>query len=105
MVAWGERLARHSLTWVGAFSDGRMVGFVNVAWDGDRHAFLLDTVVAPELQRRGIGRTLVAEAVRLATAAGCTWLHADFASERAPFYLTRCGLTPTAAGLVRLHHG
>jgi hypothetical protein len=27
---WARRLERHSLTWVGAFSAGRLVGFVHV---------------------------------------------------------------------------
>lgn len=103
LVAWGERLERHSLSWLGAFDGGRLVGFVNLAWDGDRHAFLLDTVVAPAHRGRGIGRELVTRAVRVASEAGCTWLHADFAADLSPFYLDRCGLTPTAAGLVRLH--
>lgn len=103
LVGWGERLARHSLTWFIAVDGGRLVGFVNVAWDGDRHAFLLDTVVAPAYRGAGIGRELVRRAVTAASDAGCTWLHADFAADLAPFYLDRCGLAPTAAGLHRLH--
>ncbi len=103
LVGWGERLARHSLTWLTAADDGRLVGFVNVAWDGDRHAFLLDTVVAPAHRGAGIGRELVRRSVAAATEAGCTWLHADFAADLGPFYLERCGLTPTSAGLLRLH--
>jgi len=39
------------------------VGFVNVAWDGDVHFFLLDTTVAPSRQGNGIGRRLVEEAI------------------------------------------
>ena len=27
---WADRLERHSLTWVGAFSAGRLIGFVHV---------------------------------------------------------------------------
>lgn len=100
---WGERLARHSLTWFGAFEDQRIVGFVNVAWDGGGHAFLLDLVVTPERRGRGTGRALVAGAVRRATEEGCTWLHADFAADLAPFLVDRCGLAPTVAGLLRLH--
>jgi GNAT superfamily N-acetyltransferase len=103
LVPWGERLARHSLTWFTAADGGRLVGFVNVAWDGDRHAFLLDAVVAPPRQREGIGTELVARAVRAATDAGCTWLHADFAPDLAPFFHDRCGLPATAAALARLH--
>ncbi|TDC74765.1 GNAT family N-acetyltransferase, partial [Streptomyces hainanensis] len=42
--------------------DGRLVGFVNVAWDGGAHAFLLDTVVASDHRRLGIAARLVAVA-------------------------------------------
>lgn len=98
LVAWGARLERHSLSWLGAFDGGRLVGFVNLAWDGDRHAFLLDAVVADGYRRRGIGRELVTRAVRLATAAGCTWLHAAYAPHLAPF-AKACSLPP----LLRLH--
>lgn len=103
LVAWGERLERHSLSWIGAFDGERLVGFVNLAWDGDRHAFLLDCVVSPPRQRARIGTGLVTRAVQLATTAGCTWLHADFDAVLAPFFHDCCDLSPTAAGLVRLH--
>jgi GNAT superfamily N-acetyltransferase len=99
---WAERLARHSLTWVGAFDGERMVGFTNVVWDGGVHAFLLDVVVEPGRHGEGIGTAVVAEAVRLAGAAGCEWLHVDFVPEHAAFYLDRGGFTRTDAGVLRL---
>ncbi|NEA38295.1 GNAT family N-acetyltransferase, partial [Streptomyces sp. SID11385] len=41
------RLARHSLGWAAVRDEtGNLAGFVNVAWDGGAHAFLLDTAVA-----------------------------------------------------------
>ncbi|CAA9439268.1 MAG: hypothetical protein AVDCRST_MAG66-3852 [uncultured Pseudonocardia sp.] len=98
LVRWGERLVRHSLTWFGASDGDRLVGFVNLAWDGDRHAFLLDAVVAPPRQRHGIGTELVGRAVRAAAEAGCTWLHTDHADDLTPFF-TRCGVPRT----LRLH--
>jgi GNAT superfamily N-acetyltransferase len=100
---WRKRLDEHSLTWVGA-RDGRdrLVGFVNVAWDGAAHAFVLDLVVDPDHQRRGLGEVLVARAAREAAAAGCHWLHVDFEAHLRPFYLGACGFQPTAAGLLRL---
>jgi GNAT superfamily N-acetyltransferase len=99
---WGEQLARHSLTWVGAFDGDRMVGFANVAWDGGVHAFLLDVVVEPGRQRDGVGTALVAEAARLTAEAGCEWLHVDFVPDHAAFYLVRCGFARTDAGVLRL---
>ena len=100
---WWDRVRPHSLGWVTARAgDGSLAGFVNVAWDGCRHAFLLDTMTRGPLQRRGIGTTLVAMAVDGARAAGCAWLHVDFAPGLGPFYVGACGFTSTAAGLLRL---
>ncbi|MEV6104519.1 GNAT family N-acetyltransferase [Streptomyces sp. NPDC051940] len=102
---WTERLARHSLGWVCAREDGRLVGFVNVVWDGGVHAFLLDTVVAGSAQGRGVGTALVAAAAEGARAAGCDWLHVDFEDELGPFYFDACGFRRTDAGLLRLSGG
>src|SRR5882757_2084994 len=99
---WRAQLARHSLGWVCARDGAELVGFVNVAWDGDCHAFILDTVTAKSAQRRGIGTQLVATAAREAHAAGCEWLHVDFEDHLRAFYFDACGFTPTNAGLIRL---
>lgn len=103
-VPWNDRLSTHSLTWVTArrLADGTLVGFVNVIGDGGAHAVLLDTMVHPDLQGRGIGRDLVRSAARDATRRGCHWLHADYEQGAAAFYEQACGLVPTRAGLLRL---
>ena len=46
----------HCLTHIGAYDGKRLVGFVKLAWDGGDHAFVLDTTVHPDHQRRGLGR-------------------------------------------------
>ena len=104
---WRRRLDRHALTWVGAFDDdgGHLVGFVQVAWDGGGHAFLLDTAVDPDHRRRGIGAGLVAAAVRDVAAAGCEWLHVDFEPHLTGFYLDRCGFAGSPAGVLRVSAG
>lgn len=99
---WAARLERHSLTWVGAFSNDRLVGFVQVCWDGGAHAFVLDTAVHPEYGRQGIGKQLVRTAAAEAAAAGCEWLHVDYEPHLADFYLKACGFSPTDAGLLKL---
>lgn len=99
---WVAQVDRHSLGWVCARDDEALVGFVNVPWDGGVHAFLLDTIVAVEARRRGVGSRMVAMAVERAREAGCEWLHVDFDDELAPFYLEACGFRPTLAGLVEL---
>ncbi|MDX2467167.1 MAG: GNAT family N-acetyltransferase [Acidimicrobiia bacterium] len=99
---WETLLDRHSLGWVCAYEGEELVGFVNVAWDGAFHAFVLDTLVVARLRRRGIGVQLVAVAVENARKAGCEWLHVDFDEELRGFYFDTCGFQPTDAGLIRL---
>jgi ribosomal protein S18 acetylase RimI-like enzyme len=100
---WWDRIRPHSLGWVTARMDeGLLVGFVNVAWDGGDHAFLLDPKVRPDRRRRGIGTELVRIAARHAKDAGCEWLHVDFEDDLVAFYLDACGFTATSAGLIRL---
>jgi len=91
-----------SLCWVSAHIGERLVGFVNVAWDGGRHAFLLDSVVHPSCRRRGIGLALVRCAVEEARSLGAEWLHVDYEARHADFY-RRCGFRPTQAGLIALN--
>ncbi len=66
-----------------------------------RHAFLLDTKVRPDQQRRGIGTELVRLAIAHAKAAGCEWIAVDFEPHLDAFY-REAGFVPTHAGLLRL---
>jgi len=102
-IDWKAQVERHSLGWVCARGDEELVGFVNVAWDGGVHAFILDTLVRADHRRRGIGRAMIAIAVEHTRAAGCEWLHVDFDGvELRAFYLDGCGFAPTEAGLIAL---
>lgn len=103
---------QHSLVWITAHArtasppdttvgPNSLVGFVNVAWDGGLHAFLLDPTVHPDRQRQGIGRALVMRAAEAARTRGLHWLHVDYAPHLHEFY-SRCGFRPTAAGLLAL---
>ena len=96
---WASRLERHSLTWIGAFSSNRLIGFVHAVWDGGTHAFILDTVVHPGFQRLGIGADLVRAVTGEAFRAGCDWVHVDYEPALAGFYENACGFRPTPAGL------
>jgi GNAT superfamily N-acetyltransferase len=99
---WRELVHAHSLGWVTARQGETLVGFVNVVWDGQAHAWLQDTMVASAARHGGVGTELVGTAVAEARAAGCEWLHVDFDEHLKPFYLDACGFTPTAAGLIEL---
>ncbi len=102
-IDWRGQVERHSLGWVCAtIGGGHLVGFVNVAWDGGVHAFVLDTLVDPSRRHSGIGRGLLEVAERESRSAGCEWLHVDFEEELRDFYLGSCGFTPTPAGVVAL---
>lgn len=101
-VPWSRRLQRHSICWVTAHQGERLVGFINVIGDGGAHAVLLDTVVEPAYQRRGIGRGLVHRAVEEARTLGCHFLHVDYDQRAADFYERVCGFDPIGAGLIRL---
>jgi ribosomal protein S18 acetylase RimI-like enzyme len=96
----GPVLAR-SLAYVCAFDTARLIGFVNLAWDGGAHAFLLDPTVHPECRRRGIGTSLVRHASSIVRSNGIEWLHVDYEPHLEEFY-RRCGFRPTRAGLMHL---
>lgn len=102
VAGWWDRIRPHSLGWVAARDGDFLVGFVNVAWDGGDHAFLLDTKTRGDRQHEGIGTAVVGLATAQARAAGCEWLHVDFRPELRAFYVDACGFRPTDAGLVRL---
>ena len=108
LSAWGDAgpasfvpILERSLAHVGAYDGEMLVGFVNVAWDGGIHAFILDTCVAASHRRRGIALQLVERAATVARARGAAWLHVDFEPHLEGFY-RQCGFGPTAAGLMRL---
>jgi ribosomal protein S18 acetylase RimI-like enzyme len=101
-IDWYTQLHQHSLGWVCARQSGELAGFVNVAWDGGVHAFILDTLVSSRARHRGIGTNLIAAAAEHARAADCEWLHVDFEHHLAAFYYQACGFTPTTAGLIAL---
>lgn len=106
--AWGseppknyQAVLERSLGHVGALDGDRLVGFVNIAWDGGVHAFILDTAVGPGFRRRGLATELVRVATDLARKRGAEWLHVDFEPHLTAFY-RGCGFRPTEAGLIRL---
>jgi GNAT superfamily N-acetyltransferase len=99
---WWQLVNQHSLGWVCGRDRGALVGFVNVPWDGASHAFILDTMVAPEVQRQGVGTALIAIAAREARTIGCEWLHVDFEDHLRRFYFHSCGFKATGAGLIDL---
>jgi GNAT superfamily N-acetyltransferase len=69
------QVLEHSLFFVCACYETRLIGFGNVAWDGAQHAFILDTTVHKDFRRRGVGIQLVKRAAEAAIYAGRTDFH------------------------------
>lgn len=96
-----QRMLTRGLCHATVKSHNRLIGFVNVATDGGKHAFLIDPVVHPDFRRRGVATRLVKAVAAEARRQGAVWLHVDYPPELEPFY-AGCGFMPTSAGLIRL---
>lgn len=90
-----------SLSYICAHQGNQLVGFVNIAWDGGIHAFILDATVHPLVRRNGIGLKLIRQGAKIAQQRGIKWLHVDYEAHLASFY-NQCGFEETAAGLMAL---
>ncbi len=99
---WKYLLERFSLGWVTARDEDQLLGFADVIWDGESHAWIQDVMVHSASRNLGIGSQLVAVARKESRDAGCEWLHVDFEEALSKFYFGTCGFTPTTAGLIRL---
>lgn len=106
--AWGvplsqnmEPVLQRSLTHICAFDGQELVGFVNAAWDGGGHVFIVDLCVHPRVQRQGIATKLVSDVISVARERDIEWVHADYVSALSPFY-EKCGFRPSSAGVMKL---
>lgn len=80
-------------------TEERLVGFLDVISDGIADAFLVDLVVHPDFQHRGVGKALVRSAVLSLTADGIRMIQVVFEPELEAFYRA-CGFTIIRAGLI-----
>lgn len=96
-----QKKLQHSLSYIAAYSETQLVGFVNIAWDGGSHTFLLDTTVRESFQKQGIGKGLVHKAISVCKEHAIEWIHVDFEPHLLNFYKD-CGFRTTEAGLINL---
>ncbi len=88
---------------VGGFdATNKLVAWCAILSDGVRHAVLLDVIVHPSHQRKGVGKTLVAAAVEHIKAHGITIIHVDFEPETTIFYKA-CGFRVGLGGIYKVH--
>lgn len=106
-AAWGSpkpayaKVLDHSFGWVAFRDDGVLLGFVNIAWDGGDHFFLLDTTVHPGCRRQKIASSMIEAAVEMCRGKG-EWLHVDAPVELMEGLYRPQGFEPTPAGLISL---
>lgn len=96
-----DRVLERSFTWLTAHDGDDLVGFVNVAWDGGVHLFLLDTTVAPSHRGRGLGLELVRRTVAACRGQG-EWLHVDSDQDLMEHLYSPAGFYPVHAGTAAL---
>lgn len=96
-----QPVLRASLTYICAYAGTQLVGFINLAWNGGSHAFILDTTVHSSFQRQGIGSQLLRQAVQVAHSHRIVWLHVDYEPHLDSFYRS-CGFRSTMAGILNV---
>ena len=97
-----QPVIQRNLAHVCAYHSTILIGFVNLAWDGGIHAFVLDTTIHPDFRRRGIGQQLVHRTIDVARQKAIAWVHVDYESHLRSFY-EDCGFKPTSAGLLNIN--
>ncbi|MDR0228411.1 MAG: GNAT family N-acetyltransferase [Flavobacteriaceae bacterium] len=91
-----------SLSYIIAYSGNEIIGFINIAWDGNKHAFLLDISVDPVFRNKGIGKELVIKAISECKTNSIEWIHVDYEEQYEHFY-RECGFVQkTSASLLHL---
>lgn len=80
------RAIKASWTLVCAYDAGRLVGFGRVLCDGAVHAFVLDMIVAPDRQGRGIGSEILHRLVERCLSAGIRDIQLFSAKGKSGFY-------------------
>ena len=80
---------------------GALVAWCAILSDGARHAVLIDVIVHPNWQRQGVGKELVAVAVKHIREHNISIIHVDFEPEHKTFY-ERCGFHTGLGGIYQL---
>ena len=94
-------ILERSLSYLATFSGNELVGFLNIAWDGGAHGFVLDVTVARKYRRKGVALAMLRETVEIAREAELEWLHVDFEPYLEGLY-RRAGYRPTEVGLLHI---
>ena len=95
-------ILRHSLSYFTVRdSEGMLIAFCNLAWDGGRHATIFDLNVHPDHRHKGIALSLINKAGQVAIDNKIKYFHVDFNPQLEPLY-KKAGFDMIAAGLMVL---
>jgi GNAT superfamily N-acetyltransferase len=92
MVKWDlqkrayNRVLKKSYAYFIAREKRNLIGFVNVISDGVADAFLVDLMVHPDFQGKGLGLALVRQAARFVRSKKIRALHVTFDTKISNFY-------------------
>lgn len=100
-----QRILRQSLTWVAGYDGDVLRGWINVAWDGFVHAFLVDRTAVDDPDG-AIRSELVQEAIEVIRRDHPTVfkIHTECRSDEIR-WLTELGLQEQPGGIVVLDRG
>lgn len=96
---YGSILPRHYAYYIVRAEDSQLIGYLSVLSDGISDAFLLDLMVHPQHQGRGIGTRLVKRAIQDIRQAGIRCAQVTFDEHLEHFY-ARCGFHIFKGGII-----
>lgn len=94
----------HWATASGRDAAGALVAWCGLLSDGAEHAILLDVMVHPAWQGRGVGKALIRAAVAHCRARGIPIVHVDFLPGVQGFYAA-CGFAIGLGGILEFSPG
>jgi ribosomal protein S18 acetylase RimI-like enzyme len=94
-----EILNRHYTYYTVRNEDDQLIGYMSVLSDGISDAFLLDLVVHPQYQRKGLGKRIVKKAITDIKAAGIRCIQVTFNNDLESFY-EKCGFHIFKGGII-----
>ena len=94
-----DQILKKSYSHYSLQQDGQLVGFLNVISDGIGNALLVDLMVHPDYQQKGLGHTIVNVAIADLTEDGIQQIEVTFNPELQSFY-QNCGFYIRGSGVI-----
>ena len=99
MEGYYDRILVRSYTHFSIIEDGKLIAFLNVISDGIADAFLVDLMVHPDYQGKGVGHVIVTKTIEALRADGIRAVQVIFEPRLEPFYRA-CGFHILQSGMI-----